>query len=239
MLTMKTLIIPLLLLLTLSSYSQTKPRTINSVNASIDSLKLRKETLKKEMDVTDDQIDYLSKLKLELINSARVNKLGVVRVVGGIGDLLKSIEIGKYDVLTELEIGVDVFILDENTEYYKISYKSFEGWTRKGNIISKEEEAAEIATNKKNAKKEAESRAAIEKELKNPLIAKYGSNIGLKIFKKEIWIGMTKEMTLASWGKPDNINRTVTSSVVHEQWIYSDTYLYFDNGIMKAFQDKK
>ena len=48
---------------------------------------------------------------------------------------------------------------------------------------------------------------------------------------------MTKEMVIASWGKPEHINSTVTALVVHEQWIYADSYLYFDNGILSGWQD--
>jgi len=48
---------------------------------------------------------------------------------------------------------------------------------------------------------------------------------------------MTKEQVLASWGKPEDINRSVGRWGVHEQWIYDSTYLYFENGILTSFQD--
>ena len=60
-----------------------------------------------------------------------------------------------------------------------------------------------------------------------------------------IRIGMTKEMALASWGRPSDINRTVGSWGVHEQWVYSTSpaygsipsnYLYFENGILTTYQ---
>lgn len=52
-------------------------------------------------------------------------------------------------------------------------------------------------------------------------------------------IGMTREQVEESlWGKPNKINRTVTSSTVKEQWVYgSGQYLYFTDGIMTSFQD--
>ena len=49
-------------------------------------------------------------------------------------------------------------------------------------------------------------------------------------------IGMTKEMCELSWGKPKSINETITSGKKTEQWVYSDNYLYFDNGILTAIQ---
>lgn len=55
--------------------------------------------------------------------------------------------------------------------------------------------------------------------------------------KRKVYIGMSKDDVLKRWGKPENINRTVGSWGVHEQWVYGQTYLYFKNGIMTSFQD--
>lgn len=54
-------------------------------------------------------------------------------------------------------------------------------------------------------------------------------------------IGMTAEEVLqSSWGKPDEVNRTVTATVTHEQWVYSDNkYIYLDNGVVTAIQDSQ
>ena len=72
------------------------------------------------------------------------------------------------------------------------------------------------------------------------LAKKYGwSNEDcLRIVKRLVWIGMTDEMCRLSWGKPKNINRTVTSRTVKEQWVYGDGYYtYFDNGILTTYQN--
>ncbi len=54
-----------------------------------------------------------------------------------------------------------------------------------------------------------------------------------------VYIGMTEEMALMARGRPSDINRSVGSWGVNEQWVYrsSDTYLYFDNGILTSWQD--
>lgn len=61
------------------------------------------------------------------------------------------------------------------------------------------------------------------------------------ILENKIRLGMTKEEVVASWGKPRDINKTVGSWGVHEQWIYGEfphsTYLYFENGILTSWQD--
>lgn len=52
-------------------------------------------------------------------------------------------------------------------------------------------------------------------------------------------IDMTKEEVLASvWGKPDDVNRTITKYGIHEQWCYGNgKYIYFDDGIVTAIQE--
>ena len=71
------------------------------------------------------------------------------------------------------------------------------------------------------------------------LTKKFGSEIAERIMSGKIWIGMTTEMAKLSIGAPDDINRTVYSFGVHEQWIYSilDLYLYFEDGKLTSWQD--
>jgi hypothetical protein len=76
-----------------------------------------------------------------------------------------------------------------------------------------------------------------EKKFLKEMIKKYGKKWGKIVGEKEIMIGMTKEMVLDSWGRPNDINRTVGSWGVHEQWVYSSSYLYFENGKLTSWQD--
>jgi uncharacterized protein YgiM (DUF1202 family) len=72
----------------------------------------------------------------------------------------------------------------------------------------------------------------------NPGISERQKN---NIIEGTVSIGMTREMVIASWGEPGDINRTVTGSSVSEQWVYgtipNQQYLYFENGLMTTFQD--
>jgi|WetSurMetagenome_2_1015567.scaffolds.fasta_scaffold06003_7 hypothetical protein len=77
-----------------------------------------------------------------------------------------------------------------------------------------------------------------EVERKDSLFAKYKKTIFINtIINKKVKIGMTKNMVLDSWGEPDDINRSVGSWGVHEQWVYGENYLYFENGKLTSFQD--
>lgn len=65
---------------------------------------------------------------------------------------------------------------------------------------------------------------------------KFGQEKFDNILEGKVKIGMTKEMCKLAWGEPKDINKTITSGKNTEQWVYSDNYLYFDNGILTAMQ---
>ena len=58
-------------------------------------------------------------------------------------------------------------------------------------------------------------------------------------YHKEIWIGMTSQMLIDSWGSPDDKNKSVGSWGTHEQWIYRkrNYYVYIENGIVSSYQE--
>lgn len=64
------------------------------------------------------------------------------------------------------------------------------------------------------------------------LIKQYGYTDGLNIATGKLWLGMTAKMALDSWGIPYQIKRSNVNFHITEQWIYSNAYLYFENGIL-------
>lgn len=54
--------------------------------------------------------------------------------------------------------------------------------------------------------------------------------------QQEIILGMTSEQAKLSWGEPDQVNKSVGSWGVNEQWVYGNQYLYFSNGKLTSFQ---
>ena len=51
-------------------------------------------------------------------------------------------------------------------------------------------------------------------------------------------LGWSKDMCREAWGNPKDINKTIGSYGVHEQWVYGgDNYLYFENGILTTIQN--
>jgi len=76
--------------------------------------------------------------------------------------------------------------------------------------------------------------AATDTDLKRTtgLVNKWGYTNGKRIAEGKLWLGMTVEMTLESWGIPYRVNRSNGSWGKREQWIYSEAYLYFENGVL-------
>lgn len=67
---------------------------------------------------------------------------------------------------------------------------------------------------------------------------KYGQVNGEKVAKGLIWIGMTEEMLIDSWGQPEDINSTVTRYGSRKQYVYgSGQYVYVVNGKVDAWQN--
>ncbi len=79
-----------------------------------------------------------------------------------------------------------------------------------------------------------------------------------RVCNEEIWIGMTPQQLLESWGKPWDAKRTVSASLVHDEYIYPANphmmwlyfldppregsppgpnawHLHFDNGVLTSW----
>lgn len=145
---------------------------------------------------------------------------------------------------SQIKTGNQVNVIEVLENYYKVYYNSDSGYVNKAGFKSAEQ--IELENNSFNEKEIAESerikryekqREIDQEEKKNKLIKKYGESIGRKIFQEEIWIGMSSEMVIDSQGRPKDINKTVGSWGVHEQWVYdNNTYLYFENDRLTSWQ---
>ncbi|HWD20492.1 MAG TPA: hypothetical protein VHB20_14565 [Verrucomicrobiae bacterium] len=67
-------------------------------------------------------------------------------------------------------------------------------------------------------------------------LAEREANIKSCIKEHKICIGMTEEECRLSWGKPRKINSTSTRFGRSEQWVYGDSYVYFDDGVISSTQ---
>jgi len=63
----------------------------------------------------------------------------------------------------------------------------------------------------------------------------------MAVATRRVFVGMSGNAVLASWGRPRDINRTVTANGTRQQWIYGEfpsaRYVYLTNGTVTAIQD--
>lgn len=79
--------------------------------------------------------------------------------------------------------------------------------------------------------------AAKEAIRKQNNIKKFGQTNGTLINEGKVRIGFTKEMCIAAWGKPQDVNKTIDQMGTIEQWVYNlYDYLYFKNGKLATIQ---
>jgi hypothetical protein len=193
--------------------------------------KEKEQRIKDSLTFINDSLTLL-KDSLSLINAKPL-------VFSSRGQLFKSLEYETpflvvkkgTEVLfvkdVEKEVLSNCLIIYDGKQYYTIKSSLME----KGDYQEKlTKDKLLLDTHNKELKVKEEAR------LKN-LTDKYGRENALKIISRKIWIGMTKEMLMLSWGTPDEINRTVMAGYVKEQCIYGSQYVYVENDIVTAWQD--
>ncbi|WP_242120951.1 coiled-coil domain-containing protein [Aestuariivivens sediminicola] len=194
-----------------------------------------------------DSIKYIeieiNKLRLGRIEKmiAESNVKGVVRH----GAKLRYNPQPLSDIIAELKDGVEVVIMDYNNGYFGVCSDSICGymsdvWLERNEIIkafikAKEEEERTLKQLEREQKLKQE--LAKSAELEKKYLKKYGQKTYNKLKQGYYWIGMNKEMAIISLGSPKDINRTVGSWGVHEQWVYDNLYLYFENGTLTSYQN--
>jgi len=111
-------------------------------------------------------------------------------------------------------------------------------------MLETEFKRQKLEKQKKEEERQKEQQEREKKEqqekikFRNDCIAKWGQKMGSYIAEGKVVLGMNKEMCIASWGNPIDINRTIVKGLTSEQWVYGwGTYLYFDNGVLSAMQN--
>jgi len=64
------------------------------------------------------------------------------------------------------------------------------------------------------------------------LEGKYGSSMAARLYAGKVWKGMNSGMVKDSWGPAQKINREVSGSIIKEEWVYRNSWLYFENNTL-------
>ena len=248
-------------------FAKSPCQSIDSISHQIEKIQKEKIDLLQRVDSLNDLIEYLQVQRNNALQKKSTE--GFYGTTTNDKDVWDTSYQYKADKLFNIPTGTRLRILEQENLMYRIYSDEENRYVYTGFIRFDDENAKEILqTNWNNRKseieekirnqretekaeeqrlaeierkkKEAEIRQAEEQRRKN-IYNKYSENIANKIIDREIWIGMTKQMAIDSWGNPGKINRTVTENLVREQWVYERNYktyyLYFRNGKLDAFQE--
>lgn len=70
------------------------------------------------------------------------------------------------------------------------------------------------------------------------MIEKYGKKKGPMIADGRVWVGVSAEMAIDSWGSPDSKKKSEGTWGVNETWYYPDgKYIFFENGRLSKWKN--
>ena len=215
-----------------------------SQNIEISILENLKKELSAEIIVLNDSIKKIE-LQINAIKSKEIQQMisdSTLRAIARKNARLKNKD---YEQISALIEDKEIIILDYGNDYFSVCIDSICGimhevWINKNDKIRKfikakddEQKALKKLVREQKYKKEEDELAALENKYKK----KYGEKFYNELKEGKFWIGMTKEMAIIALGEPDDINKTVGSWGVHEQWIYNKLYIYFKNGKLTSYQN--
>lgn len=213
----------------ISDLENKKKEILNQINTLNDSLK------KIELNISAIRSKEIQKMISDSTLKATVRK----------GAKLKKTAYSLGELITILTEDKEVVILDYKDGYFGVCSDSICGyistiWINKDDKIYefiKSKEAEERELKRLEREQKLKHQKTEYAELEKKYIKKYGQKTYNKLKEGYYWIGMNREMATISLGSPDDINRTVGSWGVHEQWVYDNLYLYFENGKLTSYQD--
>jgi hypothetical protein len=142
----------------------------------------------------------------------------------------------KDDLTTVILIipsGSIITILDSDSTYFHVFFEEDEGFIYKRDaVINKVEQKPAKTIVYKQAAPQSQSEQRQQVSRFSILESKYGTNMAARLMTGKIWKGMDAEMVTDSWGRAAKINRVISGDLTKEEWIYKNTWLYFENNIL-------
>ncbi len=127
-----------------------------------------------------------------------------------------------------------VTVLGSDSTYFHVEYDGAEGYIFKRDaLINKVSPVTQQTDQSQQEPREAQTIQNSQQDRYSYLENKYGSDMAAKLYAGKIWKGMSSDMVNDSWGTASKINRTINGNVVTENWIYKNTWLYFENDVLK------
>ena len=126
-----------------------------------------------------------------------------------------------------------VSVLDSDSTYYHVVFEENEGYIFKRHAIIDKLPVPVSQTNQVQQFIEEEQPAPARQVSRFTYLEdKYGSNMAARLIAGKIWRGMNSEMVKDSWGTAEKIDRVISGNLIKEEWIYRNTWLYFENNTL-------
>jgi hypothetical protein len=126
-----------------------------------------------------------------------------------------------------------VAVLDSDSTYLHVVFEENEGYILRHQAVLNEVPVnAQPVIQSRPAVQQTEPVQEQQQSRFSYLENKYGSTLANRIFSGKIWKGMNSEMVKDSWGTADKINRIISGNITKEEWIFRNTWLYFENNTL-------
>jgi len=208
--------------------------------SEISKLENQKIEIQNNIDILKDSLVNINN-KIEKLKSIEFNKVVTDTAVANVkirkGASLFEKPTPFSDLIIKFNKEMQVSVFDFENDYFKVCAGSYCGyvnssWVESNLKIDRFVRIKKLENENEYLEKKKTELSAREYQY----LKKYGKNTYTKLKKGLYWVGMTKEMAKISLGNPKDINKTVGSWGVHEQWVYDNIYLYFENGKLASYQ---
>lgn len=126
-----------------------------------------------------------------------------------------------------------VTVLDADSTYLHVVFEDNEGYIFNRHVVlDKAPVKNQQSYETQPSTQQNESAGDQQQNRFSYLENKYGTNLASRLINGKIWKGMNSDMVKDSWGMAEKINRIISGNVVKEEWIYRNTWLYFENNTL-------
>lgn len=136
-------------------------------------------------------------------------------------------------VIMIIPSGSTVDVLGSDSTYLHVTFEDNEGFILKRHAVM-DKTPVNVSQTIQSQQPVQEVQPAQEQQDSrfSYLENKYGSNLAARLMAGKIWKGMNSEMVSDSWGTAEKINRVISGNVIKEEWIFKNSWLYFENNTL-------
>jgi len=136
-------------------------------------------------------------------------------------------------VITYIQKGIQVTVLEKYSDYFFINYDSTGGFVLVEKIdLNSDAVYTDYSGEPIQPAERDNYQQYVPADRLSMLIQKYGEQTGEALYSLRIWKGIDHNMVRDSWGKPVRVTREVIGYDVIEEWFYPKARLVFRNDIL-------